>query len=129
MRKITSGNMYRKQFNKKFLGIASLILLMLMSNAVAAPFAYITHPWNNTVSVIDTAKDKVTSTVDVGKYPWGVAVVPDGTKVYVTNSHGGGTVSVIDVAKNMVIKTININSGADGVAATLMKQSICGQPK
>ena len=38
---------------------------------------------DNTVSVIDTATNTVTATVPVGSYPIGVAVTPDGTKVYV----------------------------------------------
>ncbi len=40
---------------------------------------------DNNVSVIDTATNNVTATVHVGIYPTGVAVSPDGTKVYVAN--------------------------------------------
>ncbi len=40
---------------------------------------------SNTVSVIDTATNNVTATVTVGSGPYGVAVTPDGTKVYVAN--------------------------------------------
>jgi YVTN family beta-propeller protein len=52
------------------------------------------------VSVIDTdplsaTYNQVTDTIDVGTNPYGVAVVPDGTRAYVTNS-ADGTVSVID---------------------------------
>jgi YVTN family beta-propeller protein len=42
---------------------------------------------NNTVSVINTTTNKVTATVDVGINPEGVAVTPDGKKVYVTNAY------------------------------------------
>jgi YVTN family beta-propeller protein len=47
-----------------------------------------------TVSVIDTATNTVTTTVAVGREPRGVAVSPDSTRVYVTNSVDS-TVSVI----------------------------------
>ena len=57
----------------------------------------------------------VTATVTVGSYPWGVAVSPDGTKVYVTN-HGNNNVSVIDTATNTVTATVNVGSYPNGVA-------------
>ena len=58
---------------------------------------------DNTVSVIDTA----TNTVIAPRSPsavnaHGVAVTPDGSKVYVTNERST-TVSVIDTATNTVI--------------------------
>ena len=33
------------------------------------PFAYITNSWDNNVSVIDTATNTVTATVNVGNSP------------------------------------------------------------
>ena len=53
--------------------------------------------------------------MNVGSYPWGVAVSPDGTKVYVANEYGN-TVSVIDTATNTVTATVNVGSGPFGVA-------------
>ena len=47
------------------------------------------------VSVIDTANNTITATVNVGGEPFGVAVSPDGTKVYVTNEFSNN-VSVIE---------------------------------
>ena len=70
---------------------------------------------SNTVSVIDTATNTVTATVNVGSDPVGVAVNPDGTKVYVTNSDGNN-VSVIDTATNTVTATVNVGNGPFGVA-------------
>ena len=46
---------------------------------------YVTSGNSNNVSVIDTATNTVTATVNVGSDPHGVAVNPDGTKVYVAN--------------------------------------------
>ena len=59
------------------------------------------------VSVIDTATNTVKSTVNVGNWPYGVAVTPDGKKVYVTNDHDN-TVSVIDTATNKVTATVPV---------------------
>jgi YVTN family beta-propeller protein len=56
----------------------------------------------NTVSVIDTATNTVTATISVGNGPVGVAVKPDGSKLYVANVVDN-TVSVIDTATNIVI--------------------------
>src|SRR5258705_273252 len=51
----------------------------------AAPWAYIANSESNNVSVIDTASNTVTATVEVGAGPVGVAVNPAGTRVYVAN--------------------------------------------
>ncbi len=51
---------------------------------------------SDTVSVIDTATDKVTGTFTVGQAPQMIAVAPDGRRAYVTCSQG---VYVIDAAE------------------------------
>jgi YVTN family beta-propeller protein len=68
-----------------------------------------------TVSVIDTATDTVTDTIEVGVYPYGVTVNPAGTSVYVTNN-GDDTVSVIDTATKTVTATVNVGLHPLGVA-------------
>ncbi|MEV0946119.1 YncE family protein, partial [Rhodococcus sp. NPDC049939] len=54
-----------------------------------------------------TQADTVTTTVDVGAYPTGVAITPDGTRAYVTNLFDN-TVSVIDTTTNTVTDTIDL---------------------
>jgi YVTN family beta-propeller protein len=49
--------------------------------------------------------------------PVGVAMTPDGSKVYVTSA-AANIVSVIDTATNTVTATISIGSAPTGVAAT-----------
>src|SRR5215813_1835163 len=78
--------------------------------------AYITQGGGN-VSVIDTATDEVTGTISVGGYLFGVAVIPDGSKVYVTDINNG-TVSVISTATNQVTGTIAVGEVPQGVAVT-----------
>jgi YVTN family beta-propeller protein len=69
------------------------------------PYASIT----NTVQVINTSTNAVVSTITVGSQPLGVAITPDGTKVYVAND-ASATVSVINTATNAVIKTITLGT-------------------
>lgn len=97
--------------------IAALTVLILMGIAGASPFAYIANLESNNVSVIDTATDTVTATVNVGNEPSGTAVSPDGTRVYVTNCMGN-SVSVIDATKNKLIGTVRVGSYPLGVAFT-----------
>nr|WP_232316284.1 PKD domain-containing protein [Methanosarcina vacuolata] len=80
-----------------------------------AKYAYITNSGSTTVSVIDITTNKVTSTINVGQYPYGVAVNPDGTKVYVSKEKSG-TISVIDTAKNKVTATVRVGKNPWGVA-------------
>src|SRR6516162_4981949 len=75
------------------------------------------HPnFSNKVTVIDTTTNKVVTTIDVGLAPSGVAVAPNGSKVYVANETVKGTVSVIDAAANAVSATVAVGSNPVGVA-------------
>ena len=64
------------------------------------------------------AQNTVTATIPVVSEPYGVAVTPDGTCAYVTDSFGGDTVSVISTATNTVTATITVESEPLGVAVT-----------
>ena len=69
--------------------------------------AYVTGA-NGTVSVIDTSTNTVTTTISgsgLGNSR-GIAVTPDGTRVYVVNEVVPSSVSVIDTSTNSVIDTI-----------------------
>jgi YVTN family beta-propeller protein len=99
----------------RLLAIAALVSCLLDGSQTLAQNAYITNsPGNivgNSVSVIDTATNKVIATIPVRRGVFGVAVTPDGSKVYVTN--GGrcckeGSLSVIETATNTVTTTIPV---------------------
>ena len=83
----------------------------------SGPFAYVSNFDDDTVSVIDTANKDIIQTIAVGDGPKGVAVSPDGTRVYVANSLGD-SVSVIatTVTPQSVTTTIPVGDGAAGVA-------------
>ena len=91
--------------------VSAAMILMLVNIVGAAPFVYIPNTNSNTISVIDTATNNITATVNVGTTPAGVAVTPDGTKVYVANSGDNpGDVSVIDTATNTVTATVPVRT-------------------
>src|ERR1035437_6274707 len=98
--------------------VSAAIILMLASIVGAAPYAYITNSVSSNVSVIDTATNQVTATVDVGSYPYGVAITPDGTKIYVANSDNPGIVSVIGTVTNQVAAMVNVGKAPTGIAVT-----------
>jgi YVTN family beta-propeller protein len=85
---------------------------------VLAENAYITNLVSANVSVIDTATNTVIATIPVGIGQTGVAVTPDGSKVYVALANVP-FVSVIDTATNTVIATIPVGGLSPfGVAVT-----------
>ena len=107
--------------NKLFSIALVLIVLvfMLVSIAGAAPFAYIPEGVSTeNVTVIDTATNTVTANVPVGNGPFGVAVTPDGGKVYVTNSGHSNNVSIINTATNTVTTNVSVGISPEGVAVT-----------
>ncbi|MFD3422577.1 IPT/TIG domain-containing protein [Streptomyces decoyicus] len=85
--------------------------------APGAARAYVANRGSNTVSVIDTATDTVSSTIPTGAGPSFVAISPDGTRGYVTVSDDG-LVSVIDTATNAIIANIPVASGPAMAAIT-----------
>ncbi len=72
---------------------------------------------NGTLTVVDTATRVVLTTVTVGANPSGVAVSPDGNRVYIANS-GAGTLSVVSTVTNAVTSTITVGANPVGVAAS-----------
>ena len=57
------------------------------------------------MSVISTATNTVTATVNVGTAPTGVAITPNGSFAYVSQ-YNSGSVSVISTATNLVTATV-----------------------
>jgi YVTN family beta-propeller protein len=105
------------------LAIAAALALGLGAGPSRAQYAYIPNFGDNTVSVIDTTTKAVTATISLplvggrGAGPYGAAVTPDGSTVYVANN-SNGTVSVIATASNTVIATVPVGNNPRGVAVT-----------
>lgn len=60
--------------------------------------------------MIDAPTNTVTADIPVAPQPPGVAVSPDGSRVYITNNAVVGTVSVIDARSDSVIAAIPVGS-------------------
>jgi YVTN family beta-propeller protein/cysteine-rich repeat protein len=77
--------------------------------AGAAPFAYVANRTLDAVTVIDTATDTISGTITLapGTQPQGVAIAPNGKRIYV-GSIGTFTVSVADAATNAVTTTAGV---------------------
>lgn len=85
--------------------VLSAFSLAGVREASAAPNGYVSTPFADQVVVFDTADNSIVTTVDVGEFPRGLAVSPDGTKVYVANQGDetntiASCISVIDTASN-----------------------------
>jgi YVTN family beta-propeller protein len=80
-------------------------------------YVYVTNFTDNTVSVINTADNSVSSPIFVGTNPNGIAVSPNGAYVYVTN-YTDNTVSVIQTSDNTVVATIDVGANPFGIAIT-----------
>ena len=105
-------------FKSKFISLVFIVGFLLVAIvAYAQPFAYISATAYNNVGVIDTATNAVVANIPVGDYPYGVAVNPSGTMVYVAN-HSSDTVSVINTASNTVTANIGVNKWPTGIAVT-----------
>jgi gliding motility-associated-like protein len=100
----------------------------IVANVRAVPltngFAYIANAVSDNVTVINAQTHAVISTISVGALPAGVAVSPDGAKVYVTNNNNRtigleiGSVSVIDAATNTVGATVTVGKNPVGIAVS-----------
>ncbi len=84
--------------------------------AYAQGRAYVSNFGSDSVSVIDTASTRVVATVGVGSQPQGLAITPDGTRVYVANC--GGDVFLIDTSSNRVTAKVVVGGCPTGVAIT-----------
>jgi YVTN family beta-propeller protein len=75
-------------------------------------FSYI-----HTVSVIDTKTNNVVTSIPVGNFPRGMAILPNGNYIYVTN-RDDNSVSVIDTTINKVTTNIHVGIQPYGIAVT-----------
>lgn len=85
---------------------------------------YVSNLNSNSVTVIDTATNTVTSTIGT-RFPEQIAISPNGKKLFVSNWVSTGsdysttsTISVIDTATQLTTATIPVDGGVADLAAT-----------
>ena len=82
--------------------------------AHAAPFAYVPNEGSGTVSVVDTGTDRVTSTITTGGKPRGIAISPDGKKLYVSEQVANG-LAIIDVGSGKEPLRVKLGESLEGI--------------
>jgi PGF-pre-PGF domain-containing protein len=113
-------------YSKTFVSLFLVSFLIFISSTTladpvqgaspAAIYAYISNQ-DGTISVLDTTNSTITATVNVGGYPSGVAVSPDGKKVFVAN-YLSNTVSVITTTTNTVTANVDVGGSSSEVVVT-----------
>ena len=68
--------------------VSALLPLLLCALAAAEPNAYVVNEGSGNVSIIETQTEKVSATIKVGERPRGLAVSPDGARIYVSHQDG-----------------------------------------
>jgi PQQ-dependent catabolism-associated beta-propeller protein len=66
--------------------VAPYLLALLLALPAQADRLFVTNERDGTLQVIDTQTDRVTATVKIGNRPRGMAVAPDGKRLYVAVS-------------------------------------------
>jgi YVTN family beta-propeller protein len=82
--------------------------------AAAAPMAYASNEGSGTVSKIDTATDKVTATFTVGGKPRGIALSPDGKRLYLSDQTANAVLTV-DAASGAVLARTALGKSPEGI--------------
>ena len=99
------------------------LTVLLVAGAVSVPAgaaapaakAYVGVFADNTVAVIDTGTNRVLTTIPIPPGPHGLAMSPDGRRVY-ASSDGASSVSVISTVTDRVVSTIDVGRSPHGLA-------------
>src|SRR5947207_2842924 len=76
-------------------------------NTAYDPQLFVLITYSNSVTVIDSATNQITTRIPVGTFPKRLAMTPDGLKLYLSNE-GDDTVTVIDTVNRIVTATIPV---------------------
>ena len=94
--------------------VAPFAMACLCSAALAAPLAYVSNEGSASVSVIDTATDKVTTTFKVGTKPRGIALSPDGKRLYISDQTSNSLL-VIDPTTGAVVSRTLLGDSPEAI--------------
>lgn len=99
------------------LGTSGIGQVVFTPNGALAYAAVTNNGSGNTVKVLDVATDSVVATITVGTGPNGLAITPDGLKVFV--NCGDGTLQVIDTGSNTVVSNVTPTGHLQGTTITM----------
>jgi gliding motility-associated-like protein len=95
----------------------SPVTATITATPVSTAFAYIPGNGSDYVTVINTITNTTAGNIPVNIGPEGVAVSPDGSRVYVTNENVSG-ITVISTATNTVINVFPVGKFPFGLAVS-----------
>src|SRR5450755_289714 len=93
---------------------AAILTMATALSALAAPFAYVSNEGSASVSVIDTATDKVTATFNVGGKPRGIALSADRKRLYLSDQTGNAAL-IIDASNGTLLGRTALGSSPEGI--------------
>lgn len=96
--------------------LSSFIAISSFASTAQASI-YVSNSDDDTVSVINSETNTVTTTVTVGTQPESLQASPNRNFVYVVNA-GSNNISVIDTSNNTVSTTITVGSNPAGIAVS-----------
>jgi YVTN family beta-propeller protein len=96
------------------LGKPGIVKPMAVLLSPDASKLYVSTGRGRQVFTIDTATNKVLSSVEVGARPWGIALSPDAKTLYSANGPSND-ISVVDLATNTVTKKVKVGQSPWGL--------------
>ena len=90
-------------------------LLLAACNAFAGPVAYVPNERSGTISMIDTTTDRVVAEIKAGAKPRGIAVSPDGKRLFVSDQPANALL-VIDIPQRKIERSIPLGESPEGVS-------------
>jgi YVTN family beta-propeller protein len=112
-----SSDVTSQKFLRRAKRLGVLWLLLAMPLAAASSRIYVANTAGTSVSVIDTAKNKVVQQITGIQVPEGVAVSPDGKRVYITQ-FPEKILTVVDRKTGKKIKEVPVSGHAGDITAT-----------
>ena len=90
------------------------LLLLCAAAARGDPIAYVSNEKSGSVSLIDVAADKVVGELRAGSKPRGIALSPDGARLYLSDRAANALI-VVDLGRREVERQIPLGQSPEGI--------------
>lgn len=91
-------------------------------------YLYVVCELGNAVAVVDRRNRAINRTISVGNRPFSMAITPNGTRGFVTNSDDD-TVTVIDIPTNTVLQTVPLRNTSTNTGAPVLPGTVAALPQ